>query len=362
MKKILLAIGSLTGGGAERVVSVWANQLSRKGYEVSVLVYGRSEGEYPIDNSVNIVSIAPTNSQFLKLSYFERLKRMRTSIKGIAPDITINFLPRMQIWMMFATFGMKLKRVETVRVSPWVICRNSKLEKFLWKNCFPKADKVIVQTAEQADFFSKKVQKKCVVIPNPVAEQYRENSKTSYKEKNEEFIAVGRITSQKNYEMMFKAFAKVAQKSPNIRLSVFGTGELEESLNSLISELDMNQNIKLMGRSDNIPQELHSRDVFLMSSDFEGMPNALAEAMATGLVCVSTDCKTGPKDLIDDGKNGFLVPTGDVDKFTEVIGRICDMTKTESEKLGKAAREKILSFCSEENSFNRLVGLIEEKI
>ncbi len=362
MKKVLFTIGNLTGGGAERVVSVWANQLSRRGYDVSVLIYSRSDNEYPVDEAVNICPLADNNSQFLKLSYLERLKRMRASIKSIAPDITINFLPRMQIWMMFATFGMKLKRVETVRVSPWVICRNSKIERTLWKRCFTRADKVIVQTAEQAEFFGKKIREKCVVIPNPVAEQYKDNQKTSYKERNEEFIAVGRITSQKNYEMMFRAFAKQVEHNQNLKLSVFGTGELEDSLNSLIAKLNMNENIKLMGRSENIPQELHSRDVFLMSSDFEGMPNALAEAMATGLVCVSTDCKTGPKDLIDDSENGFLVPTGDVDKFTEVIGRISNMAKTESEKLGKAAREKILSFCSEENSFNRLVDLIEGNI
>jgi len=362
MKKVLFTIGNLTGGGAERVVSVWANQLSRSGYDVSVLIYGRSDNEYPVDEAVNICPLADNNSQFLKLSYLERFKRMRASVKSIAPDITINFLPRMQIWMMFATFGMKLKRVETVRVSPWVICRNSKIERFLWKKCFTRADKVIVQTAEQSEFFGKKVQKKCVVIPNPISEQCKENPKTSYNEKNEKFIAVGRITSQKNYEMMFKAFAKQAKNNANLKLSVFGTGDMEDKLNSLIEELDMTENIKLMGRSDNIPQELLFCDAFLMSSDFEGMPNALAEAMATGLVCVSTDCKTGPKDLIDDGENGFLVPTGDTDKFTEAIGRISDMTKTESEKLGKAAREKILSFCSEENSFNRLVDLIEGNI
>ena len=359
MKKVLLSITTLFGGGAERVVSVWANQLSHHGYDVSILLYGRSEGEYPVDNSVKIHTVADTYEDYQKLSYFERLKKMRKIVKKIKPDIMINFLPRMQIWMMLATLGMKLNRVETVRVSPWEICKNNKYERFLWKKCFSIANKVIVQTAEQAEYFSKKIQKKCFVIPNPIAEQYRDNEKITYSTKNKEFIAVGRIMLQKNFDMLIRAFSKAVQTYPDIKLSIFGVGDIEDKLKELITQLNMQENIKLMGRSNKVLEELLCRDVFLMSSDFEGMPNALAEAMATGLVCVSTDCRTGPKDLIDNGVNGFLVPTGDEAKMLEAIIKLAQMPKEESEKVGKAARNKILSFCSEENSFNRLVDLIE---
>ena len=362
MKKILLSITTLFGGGAERVVSVWANQLSRNGYDVSVLLYGRSENEYPVDDSVKIHTVADNYEDYQKLSYFNRLKKMRALVKKIKPDIMINFLPRMQIWMMLSTLGMRLNRVETVRVSPWVVCKNNKYERFLWRKCFAKANKIIVQTAEQGEYFNKKTQKKCVVIPNPISEQYRENGKIAYSDENKEFVAVGRIMIQKNYDMMFRAFAKALDKKPNLKLSIFGVGNLESELNDLISELNMQENIKFMGRSSNISQELLKRDAFLMSSNYEGMPNALAEAMATGLVCISTDCRTGPKDLIDEGVNGFLVPTGNEEKMAEAIIKVAEMSKEESEKMGKAARNKVLNFCSEQNSYNRLVDLIEGNI
>ena len=362
MKKVLISITTLYGGGAERVVSVWANQLSKKGYDVSILIYGRGDGEYAVDDSVKILTVADTYETYQKLSYFKRLKIMRNIVREVSPDICINFLPRMQIWMMLASFGMKLNRVETVRVSPWEVCKNNKYERFLWKMCFRKANRIIIQTDEQGEYFNEKIRNKCVVIPNPISKQYIENGKTSYSEINKEFVAVGRVMKQKNYDMLIRTFAKAVQKYPQIKLSIFGVGNIEEELNNLIFELEMGDNIKLMGRSNNVSQELLSRDAFLMSSDYEGMPNALAEAMATGLVCVSTNCRTGPKDLIDDGVNGFLIPVGDEKKMTEAIIKIAEMSREESEKLGKSARNKILNFCSEENSFSRLVDLIEGKI
>jgi glycosyltransferase involved in cell wall biosynthesis len=96
-----------------------------------------------------------------------------------------------------------------------------------------------------------------------------------------------------------------------------------------------------------------------MTSDYEGMPNALAEAMAIGLPSISTDCKTGPRDLIDDGKNGFLIPVGDAKALADRIEKVFSMTEQEKRELGENAREKIIKYCSEENSLKQLINLIE---
>ena len=127
----------------------------------------------------------------------------------------------------------------------------------------------------------------------------------------------------------------------------------------MIAQLGMEERIHLCGWRKDIDEILTSYDAFLMSSDYEGMPNALAEAMAAGMVCLSTDCKTGPKDMIDHGKNGFLAKTGDVQSFAEGIEAISRMNRQQCAAMGKAAKEKILEMCSAENTLVRLKQLIE---
>lgn len=361
MKKILISVGQLTGGGAERVVSVWANQLAEMDYNVSILVYGRTKDEYFVSDKVTIVPIANTLGDFQKMGYLSKLFKIRQLVKEIKPDVVINFLPKMQIWMMLATFGLKMKRVETVRISPWVVCQNSKFEKFLWHRCFNFSDKIIIQTSEQGDYFNQKLQEKCVVIPNPINSACVENYKTAYSENVTKFIAAGRLTPQKNYPMMFEAFAKAHQSNPNIKLSVYGTGDDKyiEFLQEKIDEFGMNGIITLKGRTTDMLSALLESDVFLMSSDYEGMPNALAEAMACGLVCLSTDCKTGPKDLIDHEVNGYLTTTGDIESFVDHIVKISNLSTHEAEMMGVAARRTVLELCNTKNSLDRLVEIIE---
>ena len=286
---------------------------------------------------------------------------MRKIVKEFSPDCVISFLPRMQIWMMGATFGKKLRRIETIRVSPWHIGVRSKIERFLWKLTYKRADAVILQTAEQGEFFSKSVQKKSVVISNPISEKFKDNPKREYS-CPQSFVAAGRITEQKNYPLMIEAFAKAAQSCPEIRLSVFGVGEKAyvEKVQALIDESGMTDRIVLRGRSEDVLSILRSSDAFLMTSDYEGMPNALLEAMVVGLPCISTDCRTGPKDMIDDGVNGYLVKTGDAESISRAIVKIAQMSDTEAEKMGSAAREKIIDICGTEKSLKRLVEVIEE--
>ena len=154
MKKVMLTITGLGGGGAERVVTVWARQLREAGYDVSIMTYGRKENEYPIDPAVPVFTVARNRDEYLRLSYFARLKRMRSVLKREKPDVLINFLPRMQIWMMLASFGMKIRRIETVRISPWKLS-GSAVEIFLWKMCMSRASAVLLQTKEQGEFFNR---------------------------------------------------------------------------------------------------------------------------------------------------------------------------------------------------------------
>lgn len=361
MKKILFAITGLGGGGAERVVSVWASQLAESGYNVGIFTYAKNEREYSIDAKVQRLTLTEKIKDYLAMSYVKRYRLMRKTIKSFAPDVVIGFLPRMQVWMAATTVGLGVKRIDTVRNSPWHFY-NGAITKQLWKLCFKTGDLAILQSEDQKPFFSKSVQKKCVVVPNPLNEAYEKEGKTAFSERVMRFAAAGRLAKQKNFPLLIRAFAKACEARSDIALDIYGKGEdsYVAELQALIDELGVRDRVHLCGRSDDMHGVLMEHDAFLMSSDFEGMPNALAEAMAVGLVCVSTDCKTGPRDLIKDEENGFLVPVGDVDAMAEKIIAVADMDAAEIERVGLSARRHVTELCGRENSLKKLIEAIEK--
>ena len=360
MKHILFAIGSLYGGGAERVVSVWSSGLAKKGYKVSVLVYSQMENEYQIDNDVEVHTIANSQKECNDMSILTRVRMFREKLKEIKPDVVISFLPIIQIYIRLAGIGLHIPRIETVRNNPWEIKRGlNTIYSKLWLNCFKSCNAFIVQSGDQKTFFDSKVQNKAVVIPNPINELYIQNYKTEYNANSHKIIAAGRLTLQKNYKVMIDAVKTASQKYKDITLEIYGVGELYDELNDYIKEHGVSDKITLMGRSDCLYKLYTERDLYLMSSDFEGMPNALAEAMAVGLPCISTDCKTGPRDLIENEGNGYLVEIGNADAMAEKIMEFFSLADFEQKKIGENARKKIVDFCSEENSLVKLIQLIE---
>lgn len=361
MKKVLLAIPQLTGGGAERVVSVWANELSEKGFDTNILAFSKAKDEYYINSIVNVNYVSSDLKNYLSMSYIQRIKKVRKYLKDICPDYVISFLPAMQVWILLASFGLGVKRIETIRINPWKISITNKLQIFFWKMCYHLSYKIILQASDQGPFFNKHDQKKCVVIPNPISKLYIKTYREKLDDVPTTFIAAGRIDPQKNYKMMITAFATVCKKKPNLILRIFGKGSEEyvAEIQEYIKNLEMEKNIFLMGRTPHMEEEYKKSNIYLMTSNYEGLPNALMEGMASQLICISTDCQTGPRDLIDDGINGYLVPVNNSDALARKIEQILGMSSDERMIVAKAAREKILSYCSQENSINMLCDLLK---
>ena len=362
-KRVCIAIHGLAHAGAERVAASWANYLAKNGHTVSIVVYANSEETYDLDDRVRVVPIAATRDLYYQMSKVKQLLSIRKIIKREKPQILISFLPKMQINMMLATVGMRIKRIETIRNNPW-IDKDVSGKRFLWNLCFKRSNTIVVQTKEQSLYFSEALRNKCVVISNPVSSDFSDRQKVYDADGVRRFVAVARINTQKNYPMMIRAFAQVAAKNPSCTLDIYGAGapEVIHEVENLIEQLDMKNNIRLCGWRKDIAELLLKYDAFLLSSNYEGMPNALAEAMAAGLVCLSTDCKTGPKDMIDSGINGFLSKTGDVQSFADGIKSISQMSQQQCADMGNAAREKILEMCKEENTLMRLKELIESEL
>jgi len=169
-------------------------------------------------------------------------------------------------------------------------------------------------------------------------------------------IAVGRIAKQKNYELMITAMTKVLKAYPSVVLDIFGCDEerLQHDLQEMVDSNGMHGRIVFCGRSKNIFQEYLKHDIFLLSSDYEGVPNSLLEAMACKLVCVSTNCRTGPEDLIENGINGYLVPLNNSEAFADTVLSALQMSKESRAIMGNNARIKVLSYCSAESSIQTL--------
>ena len=359
MKHIVFAIGSLFGGGSERVVSVWASALAEKGYRVSVIVYSRLDSEYPISDKVEVYPIAESQRACSDMSVLKRVLAIRKLLRKLNPDVVISFLPIIQVYVRIASLGLRLPRIETIRISPWDTDVLSSKHAKLWFNCFETCSALILQSQDQKAFFSEKVQKKSVVIPNPINPKYVETKKDDYDPASHKIVAAGRLSEQKNYKMMIDAVKIVSEEYADVSLRIYGVGSLEQELSSYIKAQGVAGNVKLMGRTNELYNVYKEADLYVMSSDYEGMPNALAEAMAIGLPCISTDCKTGPRDLIDDGENGFLVPCGDSYALAEKIKLVFGMSEQNQRQLGCSARNKIIDYCGETSSLDKLVALIE---
>lgn len=359
-KKICIAIHGLAYAGAERVAASWANYLTEQGHSVSVMVYAHSDDTYDLNERVRVLPLADTREAYFHMSKIRQLACIRKVIRQEKPQVLISFLPKMQISVMLATLGMRIRRLETIRNNPWIDTDVSG-KRLLWNLCFRRSDFILVQTKEQSEYFSEKLKKKCVVISNPISRSFSDHQKHYGPDQTSRFVAVARINTQKNYPLMIRAFAQAAKDDPSCTLDIYGAGSPEkiQATQELICQLGMEKRIHLCGWRRDISDVLLQYDAFLMSSDYEGMPNALAEAMSAGLVCLSTDCKTGPKDMICSGTNGILAKTGDAASYADGIVSILNMDQQKRAEMGRLARESILEMCSEENTLARLNGLIE---
>ncbi len=362
-KKIAIFIPNLRGGGGERVASIWANQLHENGRDVCVITVARNEKDYYVNPDIPIYTAAPNSEEYLKLSFLQKIKKFRAILKEVRPHYVISFLDKAQIWTFLAARGLGIKRIDTVRINPWQFDQNpSKVIRILQKRSFNTCHKIIVQATQQKEYFSRRTQKKCVLIPNPVSSVYKDSYKPQLNDNPCNFIAAGRLVAQKNFPMLIRAFSRVCETRSDLQLQIFGAGSdtYTKMLQDLIFSLHMENNIVLAGRSAHIEEEYKKNDIFLMTSDYEGLPNALIEAMASRLVCISTDCKTGPRDLIEHGKNGFLFPVGDEDALVNTIQSVLALSAGERDEMAGQARQKILAYCSEESSLNKLVELLDK--
>lgn len=310
--KISFLLASLGSGGAERVVSLLANEMVGRGDQVEIICLKFNDIYYQTDPRVKVtLAMQQTKNRLTELFW------LRKYIKKQNPDVVIPFTEGVYCFTILSLLGTGIPIIASERLDPAAM---SPTRKFLKRQLLPYADWLVVQTQSIKDYFPKKIQKKTSIIYNPVVtDVFREIDNGQLKIENEgklnRIISVGRLYPQKNQEMMIRAFAKVADKFPDWQLVIFGEGPLRAELEFLVSSFKLQDRVLLPGRTEHVIEELRKSKIFCMSSDYEGMSNSMIEAVCVGLPIATTDV-SGVKELVENGVNGVIIPCGDVDKLS----------------------------------------------
>ena len=330
--KILFFIGALSEGGAERVISILANNLVRD-FDVEILKYYNSDNFYNIEKKVKITSVEEnTNSKNKILN----IKWVREYFKNNA-DLIISFLAVFNMYALVANICNDIPVIVADRNDPRYIPKN-KILRFIRNRLYRKANAVVLQTKSNKEYFDSLIQKKSYVIYNPInMNSFVGKALNTSKEKI--IVSVGRLEVQKNQIMLIEAFNEIRKKYDDYKLIIYGEGPYRKQLEDKINELNLSSYVLLPGNKKNIFDEISKAELFVLSSNYEGMPNALIEAMCLGLPCISTRV-SGATDLIQDGVNGLLVDVGDTNDLTSKITRLID-DKEYAYKLANKAIEII---------------------
>lgn len=317
MNNITLFIGGLSGGGAERVITNIANYLFSKGYNVTLLTMADDEPSYPVSSGVQRVSLlrSPERKGFL-LNSFKRFRRLFRYVKSENVDAYIVMLPATILLLLLLKPFFKAPVIISERSNPRYY---GFLTKLLLRRMANRANCCVCQTPDIATWYTSVMPaNKVCVIPNAINTEIIRPLFEG--ERDLVIVTVGRLIEVKNQALLIRAFAQIHDQFSQYKLVIYGEGELREKLISLVNDNNLNDCVLLPGYSLDLADKIRSASLFVLSSNYEGMPNALIEAMALGLPCVSTDCEGGGASfLIENGRNGILVPRGDASALSEAM-------------------------------------------
>ena len=317
MKNIIILVSAMNLGGAQRVVSVLCDHWSKNGYKVTLIstFTGNKTDYYKVNDLVTLKSLR-NNSIFPKLKILNllaKLAQLRKIIIDENPDTIISFLTRVNVAAALATSGINASLIICERTwKPFNTLSNN----FFWmyRILFRNVKSIIVQTDESRNWLSQHFPKINVdVIPNPISyplplqKGNKLDPNIVLPLHRNLILASGRLHKFKQFDLLMKAFCEIKDEHQNWDLVILGEGEERKNLEGLLIDLKANNRIFLPGGVGNMSEWYQRADLFVLSSSVEGLPNVLLEAMSYELPCISFDCDTGPRDMIQDGVNGVLI-------------------------------------------------------
>ena len=312
--KIVFIIPNMTGGGTERVISLLVNEYRKRGMEAAIMMFAGDECAYRLADGVELFCISE-QSHGRPLVQVKRLLRMRRYFQRNRDCLIYSFSVMGTIFGAFATLGLGIRMFVSERNDP-----RQGLQGPLRDWAYGRATVIAVQTRECMRYFPEKLQKKMIVIPNPVDPSVPEPFQG---ERRRSVVFVGRLHRQKNPELLLRAFAVFQKDYPAYVLEMFGKGELEEELKRIAAELGIKGKVIWHGFCPDVRKQIADAGMYVLSSDFEGISNSMLEAMAMGIPVIATDCPIGGcAEYIQNGRNGLLVPVGDQKAMADAMRRL----------------------------------------
>lgn len=337
--KLAFYIGSLDKGGAERVFLNLAEFFLEQGYRVVMVTQYQKKEEYPLAEGIDRVlsDITPEETSGSRLlNFYRRMRKLRCIWKKERPDLVLSCVGKNNFMTIVTTMGTRTKAVVSV-VGEARLEYPGRLMRTLANLLFPHAAGIVLQTKRSRVFFSDRVSKAAVILPNSLNPLFLRPRYEGEREKR--IVSVGRLDENKNHEMMIRAFGVLAEKYCDYTLTIYGEGELREALEALIVSLHLEGRVFLPGGIPDVAEQIEKASLFLLTSYSEGVSNALIEAMALGLTVIATDVPSGGTvELIRHGENGWMIPTGDQRALEEAIDRLL-ADRLLSERLGCEAQK-----------------------
>lgn len=304
-------------GGGERILHMLMRSFSREGHTIIIFSWNEEWNNMVLDfpASINILNCSPKKFKKLKA-----INEFNNVLKNTRPHCLITFDKSIAETALLPAKIRHIPFFISERVDP-IFSPVSKIHRFLTRMIYRYSDGVVFQTKKVQDYFRKYLKNNSIVIPNALIDDTLPIANIDNPKK--EIIGIGRLSSQKNFELLIDVFHEI--NLPDYVLKIYGDGPLRKSLEDKVEKYGLKDRAFLMGKVDKVVDCIVESDIFVLSSVWEGMPNVLLESMAMGLACVSFDVPSGgAASLIKNGINGILVPNNDKEKLKESIQLIAN--------------------------------------
>ncbi len=361
--KVTLTIYAMGLGGAERVMSILANYWVERGWDITLIVLvDRSVPPfYQLDPRIKLQQLgiagSSANALVASVNIWHRVRILRSAIIASQPDLVIGFMGTAGVLSLLACKNTSIPVIVSEHIYP-PLSSASRIWKTLIKFTYRSADLVTVLTESALSFFPPAQGYRSIVMPNPVIVPLPE-VKTERLLTSPTLIAVGRLAPQKGFDLLIQAFDRLKDKYPDWHLTILGEGASRGELEALISQSKLTDRIHLLGQVKNVNAYLYQADLFVLSSRAEGFPMGLCEAMACGLPVIATDCLSGPRELINDGVDGILVASEDVDALANGLDLLMS-DPVKRQQLAQAAPQILDRFGLEQvmKIWDEAIGLV----
>jgi glycosyltransferase involved in cell wall biosynthesis len=323
--RIAFVISSMKAGGAQRVAALLTREWGARGHLIHIVTFEEcgTPSAFELSEAVSLIQLDQSSVSdgivtALRNNY-HRIRALRKCLLGLRPDVVVSFETETNVLTLVAGLLSRWPTVVSERVHPahhriggaWSVLR---------RLTYHRASAVVAQTGQIASWLRTTTWATTKVIPNPVDATTFHGPKTeTAPQQRKVLLSVGRLTAQKGYDILIEAFAIAAARIPEWDLKIYGEGPLRSTIERRIADLDLSSRISLHGEKRDIGPVYRSADAFVHAARYEGYPNVIVEALASGLPVIAIDSPGAVNDLLDGGKFGLLVETLDAGALAEAF-------------------------------------------